>query len=101
MGFSVRMFFIQSSQISVGKWSLSYLINFFESLLKRCCSLQNMITKSQVVDSLKHLPDQFPIETLIDRLLLAQKVSAGWTQSEQGETHSPAEARALLKKWRD
>lgn len=60
-----------------------------------------MITKTNVLESLKDLPEEFPLDELIDKLLFIQKVEEGLAQSKRGEIHTEEEARALLKKWSD
>ncbi|CAD5282971.1 MULTISPECIES: hypothetical protein [unclassified Imperialibacter] len=58
-----------------------------------------MITKDQVIISLKDMPDQFSIDELMDKLILLQKIEAGLAQSKKGEVHSSKEAKEMLKQW--
>jgi predicted transcriptional regulator len=44
------------------------------------------MTKSTVLQSLDELPDEFPVEQFIERLLFVQNVEEGLRQSEQGQT---------------
>ncbi|MCY7359344.1 MAG: hypothetical protein LH609_18190 [Rudanella sp.] len=44
------------------------------------------MTKTLVQESLQQLPDEFPVEALIERLLFIQNVQEGLLQSERGET---------------
>ena len=58
-----------------------------------------MITKDQVISSLKEMPAQFSIDELMDKLILLQKIDIGLEQSKQGEVHSSHEAKEMLKQW--
>ncbi len=51
-----------------------------------------MITKDQVINSLKEMPDQFSIDELMDKLILLQKIEAGLEQSKKGEVYSTRES---------
>ena len=44
------------------------------------------MTKTIVQESLEKMPDEFPVEALIKRLLFIQHVQEGLSQSERGET---------------
>ena len=58
-----------------------------------------MLTKKQVLATLKDLPEKFSAEDLIERIILLQKIEIGLEQSAAGKTYTTAEARAKLKKW--
>jgi hypothetical protein len=58
-----------------------------------------MITKDQLINSLKDMPDQFSIDELMDKLILLQKIEIGLEQSNKGEVHSTQEAKERLKQW--
>ena len=58
-----------------------------------------MLTKSQVIKSIKKMPDHFSIDDLMDKLILLQKIGVGLEQSEKGEVYSTKEAKEMLKKW--
>jgi len=58
-----------------------------------------MITKDQVISSLKDMPDQFSIDELMDKLILLQKIETGLEQSKRGEVYSSQQAKEKLKKW--
>ena len=58
-----------------------------------------MLTKTQVINSLKEMPEEFSIDELMDKLILLQKIEVGLLQSKKGETYSTIEAKELLKKW--
>ncbi|MCK5700829.1 MAG: hypothetical protein KAI29_06740 [Cyclobacteriaceae bacterium] len=58
-----------------------------------------MLTKSQVINSIKKMPDHFSIDDLMDKLILLQKIGTGLEQSEKGEVYSTKEAKEMLKKW--
>lgn len=58
-----------------------------------------MLTKSQVINSIKKMPDHFSIDDLMDKLILLQKIGVGLEQSEKGEVYSTKVAKEMLKKW--
>ncbi len=58
-----------------------------------------MITKDQVLNSLKEMPTQFSIDELMDKLILLQKIEIGLEQSKQDEVYSSLEAKEMLKEW--
>ena len=57
------------------------------------------MTKEAVLSSLKELPETFPVEELIERLIFLQRVEEGIQQSKNGEVVSLEEARKRLAKW--
>jgi hypothetical protein len=58
-----------------------------------------MVTKDQVIKSLKDMPDQFSIDELMDKLILLQKIEMGLEQSEKGEVYSTQQAKEMLRQW--
>ena len=58
-----------------------------------------MITKDQVINSLREMPAQFSIDELMDKLILLQKIDIGLEQSKQGDVYSSHEAKEMLKQW--
>ena len=55
-----------------------------------------MITKSQLIRTIKDMPEKFSIDDFLDKILLLQKIEAGLNQSENGETLSTEEAKERL-----
>ena len=51
------------------------------------------MTKTAVQESLEKMPDEFPVETLIERLLFIQNVQEGISQSDRGEVVSLEEVK--------
>jgi hypothetical protein len=58
-----------------------------------------MLNKSQVIKSLKNLPENFSVDEVIDRIILLQKVEVGLEQSSANKTNTTTEAKKKLKKW--
>ena len=52
-----------------------------------------------VLDSLEKMPDEFPLEDLLERLVFRQKVEEGLVQSDRGETTPIDEVKQRLRKW--
>ena len=57
------------------------------------------MTKDMVLDSLAKMPNEFPLEDLLERLVFVQRVEEGLRQSEQGETTPIGEVKERLRKW--
>jgi len=58
-----------------------------------------MLTKKQVLKTLKDLPAKFSADELIDRIVLLQKIEIGLEQSAAGKVYTIHEAKKKLKKW--
>ncbi|MEI9809678.1 MAG: hypothetical protein WDO16_18445 [Bacteroidota bacterium] len=58
-----------------------------------------MLTKDEVLKSLKTLPDQFQAEDAIERIVLLEKIRIGLQQSDEGKVMSKDQAKKRLKKW--
>jgi len=58
-----------------------------------------MLTRTQVVDTLEKMPEQFPIDDLFDKLLFINKVEIGLLQSANGQVNSKEQAKQKLSKW--
>jgi predicted transcriptional regulator len=58
-----------------------------------------VVTRKALLRSVKQLPEQVPVDELIDRILLLSKIERGLAQSAKGEVVSTAEARKRLRKW--
>ena len=58
------------------------------------------VTKSEVLDLVKELPDDIDIEDLIYRLYLREKLAAAEADITVGRTVSVAEARSQAASWR-
>jgi hypothetical protein len=58
-----------------------------------------MLTKKQVISTIRNMPDTFETTQLFDRILLLNKVEEGRLQVRQGKTYITEQARKKLKKW--
>lgn len=58
-----------------------------------------MLTKSQILETIRSLPEKFSVDELIDRIVLIHKIEIGLEQSANGKTHSTSTAKKKLKKW--
>lgn len=56
------------------------------------------MTKTIVQESLERMPDEFPVEALIERLLFIQNIQEGLLQSERGETVPLEDVKQRLRK---
>jgi hypothetical protein len=55
-----------------------------------------MITKKQILSSMKELPERFSAEEIIDKIILLQKIDMGLEQSNNDKVVSETEARKRL-----
>jgi predicted transcriptional regulator len=55
--------------------------------------------KTEIIDTLKEMPDEFSADELIERILLLQKIDAGLNQVQTGKIYSEKEAEKKLEKW--
>jgi len=58
-----------------------------------------MISKTQLKQQIEHLPEQFTIEQLVDRLIFAGKVESGLQDSTNGRLISETDLETEIKKW--
>lgn len=57
-----------------------------------------MITKTQLISSLKDMSDEFTIDELMDKLILLQKIEKGLEQSKKDEVYTTEEAKEMINK---
>jgi len=60
---------------------------------------EHTVTRKALLRSVKELPEQVPVDELIDRILLLSKIERGLAQSANGKVVSTAEAHKRLRKW--
>ena len=58
-----------------------------------------MLTKDQVNNTIKTLPDSFTIDELIEQLIFMEKVEEGIQQSEAGKVISNEDVKFMIDKW--
>jgi predicted transcriptional regulator len=58
-----------------------------------------MNTKELVIEAVKDLPENAPIEDAMERLLLLAKIERGIEQADSGETISHEEVKQRMSKW--
>jgi len=58
-----------------------------------------MLTKIQVIDTLKQMPENFSIDQLFDKLNFVNKVEIGLAQSANGQVNTKEQAKEKLSKW--
>ena len=60
--------------------------------------MRTMLTKTQLIQTIKDLPEQFSMDDLLDRIMLLQKIEVGLNQSASGQTYTTGQAKGILKK---
>jgi predicted transcriptional regulator len=58
-----------------------------------------MLTKTKVIDTVNALPDTFPVDEIIERLLLLAKIEAGLNDSKNNRIVSEEELTKRLPAW--
>jgi hypothetical protein len=58
-----------------------------------------MLTKKQVMTTIKGMPETFNTTQLFDTILLLNKVEEGRRQIKEGKSYTTEEAKKKLKKW--
>jgi len=58
-----------------------------------------MITKDNLIQSIKNLPDSFTIDELINQLIFIEKVEEGLKQSDEGKVISNEDVKEIIEKW--
>jgi hypothetical protein len=58
-----------------------------------------MITKIQLTNTLEHLPSEFSIDTLIEELMLIEKVNKGERDSINNNIVSEADVEKKIEEW--
>ncbi|KQN33856.1 hypothetical protein ASE92_14490 [Pedobacter sp. Leaf41] len=55
--------------------------------------------KTEIINTLKEMPDEFSADELIERILLLQKIDAGLNQVKEGKVYPEEEAAQKLDRW--
>lgn len=58
-----------------------------------------MLTRTQVNDIVKKLPEEFSVDQLVEKLVFIDKVKTGLNQSEKGNVNTKEQAKQKLSKW--
>ena len=54
--------------------------------------------RDKVIESIKELPQEFELETLIERLIFIEKVEQGLKQIDEGKTIPHEQVEEIVKK---
>jgi predicted transcriptional regulator len=55
--------------------------------------------KTQLIEAIQDLPEEFSVDDLMERLLILQKIEEGQRQIQAGQFLSEEEAKKKLEKW--
>lgn len=55
--------------------------------------------RETAIETLNTFPEEFDLETLIERLVFIEKVEQGFKQLESGNTVSHNEVKELINRW--
>ena len=58
-----------------------------------------MITKTKLKQQIDSFPEEFPLDELIEKLILIDKIERGKEQSDKKETISEIELDKEIEKW--
>ena len=55
--------------------------------------------RDKAIDTVKELPKEFELETLIEKLVFVEKVEHGLEQLKKGKTVAHEKVKEMSKKW--
>lgn len=55
--------------------------------------------KTQLIETIQDMPEEFPVDDLIERLMILQKIEEGQQQIRAGKFYRDEEAKKNLGKW--
>ncbi len=55
--------------------------------------------KTQLLETLQHMPDEFSVDDLIERLLILQRIEEGQRPVNEGKSYTEEEAKKKMEKW--
>lgn len=58
-----------------------------------------MITKEQLIETIKLLPPEFSVDEVMERILLLEKIETGLQQSQKGKVTPDEDLDKKLPKW--
>ena len=58
-----------------------------------------MISKTTIREQLEHLPEEFTIDELIERLILIQKIEVAEQESKEGKVIPDKDVDAIMESW--
>jgi hypothetical protein len=58
-----------------------------------------MISKTQLINSIDKLPENFSIDEVINHLVFLEKIQKGMADSQNGFVNTVSEAKKKLGKW--
>ncbi len=58
-----------------------------------------MLNREKVIQTIKQLPDNFPLDELIERIILLDKIETGLQQSSRGQVTPDENIDEKLPQW--
>lgn len=55
--------------------------------------------KTQLIETIQDMPEEFSVDDLIERLMIWQKIEEGQQQIQAGQFYTEEEANKKLEKW--
>lgn len=55
--------------------------------------------KTQLLETIQNMPEEFSVDELMERLLILQKIEEGQQQIRAGQFYTEEEAKKKLEKW--
>ena len=59
----------------------------------------SMLNREKVIETIKQLPDNFPLDEFIERIILLDKIETGLQQSSRGQVTPDEKIDEKLPKW--
>lgn len=61
--------------------------------------MDSTLSKADIIDGIKNMPDEFTLDELIDRFIFIEKVKKGLKSAEEGKLTSHEEVKNMVSKW--
>jgi hypothetical protein len=58
-----------------------------------------MISKAQIIESIKELPEEFELDEIVERIILIEKINRSNTQINNGEYLTLSQFKEKAKEW--
>lgn len=55
--------------------------------------------KTQLIETIQNMPEEFSVDELMERLMILQKIEKGQRQIQAGHFYTEEEAKKKLEKW--
>lgn len=61
--------------------------------------METTLSKSEILNGIKNMPDEVTLDELIDRFIFIEKIKKGLKSAEEGKLKTHDEVKNLVNKW--